>query len=203
MKNFVSIYSILFLTVLLFCRFQCDDNDYFPYKQSKIKLSSTQQIHSLEDTLWLSTTFVDFNYSASKFPFSLSVKGAPVEFAPQQTISSSININHFDDGSDITFQYGCPTQDSLFTFNLGIIFSNKGLYALSLNIPEVLFFQDNIPCDSLGDSAFEYGDMGYIFDVDDTNLELYYNNTFSELGLLGVNGEKQLLQKRAFTLKID
>jgi len=142
----------LFLSYFVFCNFQCGDDDYGPpiNVYSKIEFSKIQKIYPLGDTLWLSTTIPPSDiYESERFPFSLTIKGEPVEFEVNQAIENSVVIDHQNNGSVIDLEFGCPSTTDDYQFEFGIIFQKKGLYSLQFFGYQAPYLISNISCDTL------------------------------------------------------
>ena len=170
-----------------------------------LSLSSEQSTYSLDDTLWISTKF-DYAANAntlSLFPLDLTVKGSPVDFVVDELVdASSLLIHHDEASSNIFFHYGCPLQMDSFKFNVGIIFREKGIYAIE-PLQKLEFFSapDTISCDSLGTSIYSYSgydgrQTNYLFDVKKTNADLLPNAPI-------IANEKNLFDKKEFIFKVE
>ena len=199
MKN---LYFFLGLMLFISSCTSCYESNYF-YNQIDIplSLSSEQSTYSLDDTLWISTTF-DYEADAnviSLFPLDLTVKGAPVDFVVGGLVdTSSLIIHHDETSSNIFFHYGCPLEIDTFKINLGIVFRESGIYALKpLQKLEYFSAPDTISCDSLGlGYYFEYGQTNYFFDVEKVNANLVSNAP-------NLANEKNILDKKEFIFKVD
>lgn len=200
-----SLLFFLIIAYLLFCNFQCEDRDFGPYVRvySKIEFSAAQKNYNLEDTLWLSTTIARGTFESERFPFSLKVKGAPVKFEVIQADENSTAVSHDENSSDIQFEFGCLSSIEDYKFKFGIIFQKKGLYSLQMLEHQSTYLEGNISCDSLDINYATYDWIDYSFDVADANLDLYYNTSITNQGLLLNNGEEMLHMKKAFLLKVE